>query len=107
MEHHDRPVRRALRRRAEDLATAARTADRPVCADREYAVVVPDYLYSGGDGYNFPADRPVSKSGSELTYLVLDAIMVAQAEGRKIGVPVDPDNPRIVLLQGSSEPCFE
>jgi len=74
--------------------------------DREYAVVVPDFLYRGGDGYEFPADRPVSRPGSELVYLVLDAVINAQAEGRKIGAPVDPANPRIVILQDPNESCW-
>jgi len=74
--------------------------------DREYTVVVPDFLYSGGDGYQIPQDRPVSKPGSELIYLVLDAVINAQAEGRKIGAPVDPNNPRIVILETPDDTCW-
>jgi len=74
--------------------------------DREYTVVVPDFLYKGGDGYQIPQDRPVSRPGSELVYLVLDAVMNAQAEGRKIGAPVDPANPRIVILEEPTNPCW-
>ena len=74
--------------------------------EREYTVVVPDFLYRGGDGYQIPQDRPVSRPGSELVYLVLDAVINAQAEGRKIGAPVDPANPRIVILQDPSESCW-
>lgn len=73
----------------------------------EYAVVVPDFLYRGGDGYQFPIDRAVSRPGSELKYLVLDAIMAAQAQGNKVGAPVDPANPRIVIKQTSDQRCFE
>ena len=78
----------------------------PIETDREYRVVVPDFLYRGGDGYEFPRDRPVSRPASELVYLVLDAIINAQAEGRGIGTPVDPQNPRIVILETSSDPCW-
>jgi len=74
--------------------------------DREYSVVVPDFLYRGGDGYQIPKERPASRPGSELVYLVLDAVINAQAEGRKIGAPVDPRNPRIVILQDSIQPCW-
>ena len=75
-------------------------------AGREYAVVVPDFLYRGGDGYEIPQDRPASRPASELVYLVLDAIINAQAEGRGIGAPVDPLNPRIVILETSAQPCW-
>lgn len=74
--------------------------------DREYTVVVPDFLYRGGDGYQIPQDRPVSRPGSELVYLVLDAVINAQAEGRKIGAPVDPANPRIVILEDPTQNCW-
>lgn len=73
---------------------------------REYSVVVPDFLYRGGDGYTFPQDREASRPGSELVYLVLDAIIEAQAEGRAIGEPVDPDDPRIVILETPAENCW-
>jgi len=75
-------------------------------ADRDYTVVVPDFLYRGGDGYQIPQDRPVSRPGSELVYLVLDAVISAQAEGRKIGAPVDPANPRIVILENTTDACW-
>ena len=74
--------------------------------DKLYDVVVPDYLYRGGDGYRIPPDRPVSKRGSELKYLVLDAILRAQAEGRGIGEPVDPENPRFVRVGPSRAECW-
>ena len=74
--------------------------------EREYTVVVPDFLYRGGDGYQIPQDRPVSRPGSELVYLVLDAVINAQAEGRKIGAPVDPANPRIAILSEPNQQCW-
>jgi 2',3'-cyclic-nucleotide 2'-phosphodiesterase (5'-nucleotidase family) len=76
-------------------------------ADAGYAVVVPDFLYQGGDGYEIPRSRPASKRGSELKYLVLDAVMAAQARGLKIGAAVDPENPRYVELDDGRELCFE
>ena len=54
----------------------------------------------------FRRTRPVSRPSSELVYLVLDAVINAQAEGRKIGAPVDPNNPRIVILQDPNESCW-
>jgi 2',3'-cyclic-nucleotide 2'-phosphodiesterase (5'-nucleotidase family) len=75
-------------------------------AQREYSVVVPDFLYRGGDGYDIPQDEPVSRPGSELVYLVLDAIINAQAENRAIGAPVDPADPRIVILESPDAPCW-
>jgi len=79
---------------------------RELGADTEYTVVVSDFLYRGGDGYQMPADRPASRAGSELKYLVFDAIVQAQAAGRPIGVPVDPRNPRIVQLDADRTECF-
>ena len=73
---------------------------------REYTVVVPDFLYRGGDGYRIPQDRPVSRPASELVYRVLDAIINAKAEGRGVGAPVDPQNPRIVILPTSGDSCW-
>ena len=78
-----------------------------ISADANYELVVPDFLYQGGDGYEIPKDRPVSKTGSELKYLVLDAIMAAQARGLKVGLAVDPANPRYVELGDRRATCFE
>jgi 2',3'-cyclic-nucleotide 2'-phosphodiesterase (5'-nucleotidase family) len=75
-------------------------------AEEEYSVVVPDFLYRGGDGYEIPQDRPASRPGSELVYLVLDAIINAQAQGRAVGAPVDPANPRIVSLGNPDDACW-
>jgi len=75
--------------------------------DREYSVVAPDYLIGGGDGYKFPPDRRLSRPGSELKYLVLDAIIRAQAAGTPIGKPVDPHHRRIAFLKSGSEQCYQ
>jgi len=67
-----------------------------ISADKEYVLVVPDFLYRGGDNYQLPQDRPVSRPGSELKYLVFDAILRAHAEGKAIGEAVDASNARYV-----------
>lgn len=71
-----------------------------------YTLVLPDFLYRGGDGYSLPKGREGSRTGAELKYLVLDAILRAQAEGRSVGVPVDPKAPRIELHAGPDARCF-
>lgn len=76
-------------------------------ADSEYTLVVPDFLYRGGDNYKVPQDRPVSLPASELKYLVLDAILRAQGSGQKVGEAVDPDNPRIKQLLEPKEACWQ
>jgi len=75
--------------------------------DTEYTVVAPDYLLRGGDGYRFPPHRERSRPGSELKYLVLDAVIRAQAAGNEIGAPVDPDNPRILFAGDDGALCFQ
>jgi 5'-nucleotidase len=75
-------------------------------ADREYVLVVPDFLYGGGDGYDVPKDRFASRPGSELKYLVFDAILRAQGQGLKVGVPVTHDNRRYHQLREGKERCF-
>ncbi|MCZ6716902.1 MAG: 5'-nucleotidase C-terminal domain-containing protein [Gammaproteobacteria bacterium] len=74
--------------------------------DKDYLVVAPDFLYRGGDGYDFSNAREVSRIGSELKYLVLDAVIRAQAAGQAIGKAVDPLNPRIAMLPEGKESCF-
>ena len=74
--------------------------------DTEYTLVVPDFLYRGGDGYVLSQDRPASRPGSELKYLVLDAILRAQAEGRAVGALPDPANPRFVELGADRGACW-
>jgi 5'-nucleotidase len=75
-------------------------------AEKEYTLVVPDFLYGGGDGYELPQDRPVSRPGSELKYLVLDGILRAHADGRAVGVAVDAANARTVELGLAKEHCW-
>ena len=75
-------------------------------ADTQYSLVVPDFLYRGGDGYALPQDPPASKPGSELKYLVLDAIVRAQAEGRVVGALPDSANPRYVELTTGRTGCW-
>lgn len=74
--------------------------------DADYKLVAPDYLYGGGDGYDFSNARDVSRPGSELKYLVLDGIIRAQAVGEKVGASVDPTNPRIAFAPAPGEVCF-
>ena len=88
------------------LQVPAESGWQEIEADRHYSVVVSDFVYGGGDGYDLPKDRPASRAGSELKYLVLDAILRAQAVGAAIGEPVDPANPRIRQLREGKEPCW-
>lgn len=71
-----------------------------------YTVVMPDFLFGGGDGYGVPEGLQASRPGSELKFLVLDALLQAQAAGLSVGTPVDPGNPRIVFLDASRSECF-
>ena len=77
-------------------------------ANKEYVLVIPDFLFRGGDGYTVPEHRKAaaSRPGSELKYLVLDGIVRAQAEGKAIGEPVDPANPRYVELGPDRQSCW-
>lgn len=74
--------------------------------DIDYSLVVTDYVYGGGDGYEIPPEPETTPPASELKYLVLDAIMREQAAGKKVGVPVDPANPRIVILASPALTCW-
>ena len=76
-------------------------------ADREYVLVIPDFLYGGGDGYRIPKDRFASRPGSELKYLVLDAVIRAQGQGKKVGKPVTRENRRYHSLREAKQPCFQ
>jgi len=73
---------------------------------KDYSLVVSDFLFGGGDGYQIPKDRPASRPASELVYLVLDAILDAQSRGEKIGELIDDNNRRYHELRESKEPCF-
>jgi 2',3'-cyclic-nucleotide 2'-phosphodiesterase (5'-nucleotidase family) len=75
-------------------------------AEAEYTLVVPEFLYGGGDGYKLPQEPPASRAGSELKYLVLDGILRAQAEGRKVGEPVNATNARYVELGPDRDSCW-
>lgn len=74
--------------------------------EREYTLVLPDFLYRGGDGYQLPEGRQGSRVGAELKYLVLDAILRAQGAGQSVGTPVDSAAPRIELHDGPVAQCF-
>lgn len=78
----------------------------PIEPEDDYLLVAPDYLYGGGDGYDFAEARDVSRPGSELKYEVLDGVIRAQAEGLKVGEPVDPEAPRIAFLAPGQQHCF-
>lgn len=95
------------RDRIVSLQVPAEQGWREIDPDETYSVVVPDYLYRGGDGYEFPEDRSVSPPGSELKYLVLDGILRAQALGERVGVHVDPGNPRYHQLKEGKQSCFQ
>ena len=73
---------------------------------QEYTLVAPDFLYNGGDGYDFSGAANVSLPGSELKYLVIDGIVRAQAAGKTIGRATDPDNLRIVMLDEQRSKCW-
>lgn len=78
-----------------------------IVADKEYLLVVPDFIYGGGDGYEIPQGRFASRPGSELKYLVLDAILRAQGRGQKVGAPVTRENRRYQQLTGPGQACFK
>lgn len=74
--------------------------------EKEYMLVVPDFIYGGGDGYEIPKDRFASRPGSELKYLVLDAVLRAQGLGQAVGEPVSKENRRYHALREPEQPCF-
>jgi len=74
--------------------------------DRTYTVVAPEYLVNNNDGYDFSKAMNVSPAGSELKYLVLDAILEAQSEGRMVGAATDPASPRFAQLRAGQDACF-
>lgn len=74
--------------------------------DKTYTLVVPDFLFGGGDGYQIPKDRPASPPGSELIYLVLDAVLNAKGEGKAIGEAINDSNRRYHEVRKGKESCF-
>ena len=76
-------------------------------SDKAYSVVAPDFIFRGGDGYDFSKARDVSKQGSELKYLVLDAVIRAQAAGERVGSEVNREELRIAMLSNGKSRCFE
>ncbi len=78
-----------------------------ISADKQYSLVVPDYLFAGGDGYRIPKDRPASRPASELIYRVLDAVLDAQAKGQAVGQPIDANNRRYFERREGKQPCFK
>ncbi|MGB5247551.1 MAG: 5'-nucleotidase C-terminal domain-containing protein [Woeseia sp.] len=97
---------RPNRQRIVSLQVPAANGWHEIDPDAEYTLVAPDYLYGGGDGYDFKAATEVSLPGSELKYLVVDAIASAQANGKQIGAATDPDNLRIVILGRDRQHCW-
>ncbi|MDH4108139.1 MAG: 5'-nucleotidase C-terminal domain-containing protein [Gammaproteobacteria bacterium] len=93
--------------RVVQLQVPAGTGWAEIEPERLYSVVAPDFILRGGDGYAFPENRPRSRPGSELKYLVLDAIIRAQAAGEPVGAPVDPSNPRIAFVTAPGGRCFD
>jgi 2',3'-cyclic-nucleotide 2'-phosphodiesterase (5'-nucleotidase family) len=79
-----------------------------IVAEQQYTLVMPDFLYQNNDGYMIPdsARDPDSRTGAELKYLVVDAIIDAQRLGKKVGQAVDPANPRYVALSPDRENCW-
>ena len=97
---------RAVGQRIVSLQQPAGDKWQEIDAEKEYTLVVPDFLYGGGDGYELPQDRPVSRPASELKYLVFDGILRAQAEGKAIGEVLDATNGRLFELGSDNEECF-
>jgi 5'-nucleotidase len=75
-------------------------------ANKDYSVVVSDYLFGGGDGYEIPGKLSATPPASELKYLVLDAVLRAQGLGEKTGQPITQENRRYHQLLEGKEPCF-
>lgn len=61
-----------------------------IVPEQDYLVVATDFIYRGGDGYDFSNAREVSRPGSELIYLVLDVVI----------------QPRIAMLAPGEVSCF-
>ena len=98
---------RPSRNRIVSLQVPTEDGWQEIVADKTYSVVVPNYLYGGGDGYKIPKDRPASPPGSRLKYLVLDGVLRAQALGKKVGAPVNFENRRFHELNAGNSACFQ
>lgn len=96
------------RSRIVSLQVPAGAGWQEIDASRQYTLVMPDFLYQNNDGYVIPDSvrNPHSRTGAELKYLVLDAIIRAQQLGQKVGQAIDPANPRFVALGPDREVCW-
>jgi len=76
--------------------------------DRQYSLIIPDFLFGDMDGYTMPqsARESATPPGTVLQYLVLDAIIKSQAKGEPIGDKVDPENSRFVELDENRKDCW-
>jgi len=74
--------------------------------DRVYSLVAPDYIFRGGDGYDFSAAMNATPRGSELKYLVIDAITEAQKRGESVGAGIAAGNRRFMNLPQDRTACF-
>ena len=99
--------RRSEGQRIVELQVPADDGWAEIDGDKVYTVVAPDYLVRGGDGYDFSQALHISPAGSELKYLVLDAVMQIQAEGGKVGSATDPDSLRFNTLPDGRARCFD
>ena len=62
----------------------------PLDEARVYVVAVPDYLFSGGDGYNFHNRALLSvPPGPDLRLMAFDALAAAYARGEAIAPRVE------------------
>jgi 5'-nucleotidase len=78
-------------------------------AARDYAVILPSFIFGDRDGYRMPqsARESASLAGPELKYLLVDAIVKAQFENKAVGTAVDPGNPRYVALGPERQQCWQ
>ncbi len=62
--------------------------------------------FTGKSVADFTAATDVSRPGSELKFLVLDAVIRAQAVGEKVGESLSIDKQRFWLLPAGKNTCF-
>ena len=66
------------------------TAWEPLDDNRVYIVAVPDYLFAGGDGYQFHNRAILSvPPGADLRLIAFDALSTAYANGQAIAPAVE------------------